>query len=124
MCFALEAASRGRAGELVRKKLDRNRPIEIGIERPIDHTHATGAERRLHHVHAEPKAGQDRGRRLAHWLTICAATAARNASRSRDGRSNAEWENRSIWRERSRFTGLSSAPVFYIAPTISAEAAR
>ena len=66
--FALEAAARGRVGELVGKKLDRDRPIEFGIERPIDHTHAAGAERRLHLVHAEPKAGQDRRRRLAQHL--------------------------------------------------------
>jgi hypothetical protein len=66
--FALEAAAGGRVGEVVGKKLDRNGSIEFGIERAIDHTHAAGAEWRLHHVHAEPKACQDRGPGLAHNL--------------------------------------------------------
>ena len=58
--FALEAAARGRIGEIVGEKLDGNGPVEFGIERAVDHAHAAGAEWRLHDVHAETKACQDR----------------------------------------------------------------
>jgi hypothetical protein len=51
--FPLEPPASSGVRELVRKKFDRNGTIEIGIERPINHAHAAGAEPRLQLVHAD-----------------------------------------------------------------------
>ena len=64
--FTLEAAASGRVRERIGKNLDRDRSIQMGIERPIDDAHATGADRCLHLVYAEPSAAQHRICWLAH----------------------------------------------------------
>jgi hypothetical protein len=48
--FALEAPARGRVGDVAGEELDRNGPLELGVQRPIHDAHAAGAEARLHDV--------------------------------------------------------------------------
>jgi hypothetical protein len=89
LCFALEPAAAVRIGERIGKKLDRDRSIEIGVERPVHDTHSAGAERRLHDVHAEPKIGEDRFG--VHGLAVGGDILYRTCLTSRlgDGGSNA-----------------------------------
>ena len=67
--FALETTVGSRAREMIGKKFDRDRSMELGVERPVHDAHAAGPKRPLNDVRADAKVAQHRGRGLAQHLS-------------------------------------------------------
>ena len=58
--FALKSAARGRVREIVGQKFDRDRPIELRVERAVDRSHPARANWRVDDVHADRQPGETR----------------------------------------------------------------
>jgi len=56
--FALETAPRGGSGHFIREDLQRDEPIQVGIERAVHDAHSTRADGGLDHVRPHADASQ------------------------------------------------------------------